>query len=82
MMAVNVDKMMRKELEIDLQDSALWTDSTAVQKYLANEALRLKTFVANRIGIIKENTNVEQWNHVDSGAIILKECKQEKDRRT
>lgn len=66
MMAVNVDKMMRKELEIDLQDSAFWTDSTAVLKYIANEALRLKTFVANRIAAIKENTNVEQWNHVDT----------------
>lgn len=65
-MAVNIDKVMRKELEIELQDSAFWTDSTAVLKYIANEALRLKTFVANRIAVIKENTNVEQWNHVDT----------------
>ena len=65
-MAVNIDKMMRKELDIELQDSAFWTDSTAVLKYITNEALRLKTFVANRIVVIKDNTNVEQWNHVDT----------------
>lgn len=74
--AVNVDELTRRELQFDLQFSAFWTDSTAGLKYIANEAWRLKTFAANRIVVIKEATNVEQWNHVDTSA----ECKREEDR--
>jgi len=42
-LAVSMDKMLRQELQLELQDSVFWTDSTAVLKYIGNEALGLKT---------------------------------------
>ena len=45
--AVKVDKLLRKELELELRNSIFLTDSTAVLKYL--NSVSSKTFVANRI---------------------------------
>lgn len=48
--------MLKKELQLPLSESRFWTDSTAVLKYLANENIRFKTFVANRIAIILQTS--------------------------
>ena len=37
-----------------------WTDSMVVLGYISNEAKRFKVFVANRIQLIRENSNVKQ----------------------
>lgn len=44
--AVNIDKMLKKEVQMELQESAYWTDSTTVLKYIENNTRRFKTFVA------------------------------------
>ncbi|KAJ8333724.1 hypothetical protein SKAU_G00410430 [Synaphobranchus kaupii] len=64
--AVNTDKMLRRELQMDLLNSAFWTDSTTVLKYIENETLRFKTFVANRIATIREATRPQQWKYVNT----------------
>lgn len=50
-MAGRVDRMLRRELDLNLAGSVFWTDSTAVLKYV-NETTRFRTFVANRISEI------------------------------
>ncbi|KAL7831402.1 hypothetical protein SRHO_G00309050 [Serrasalmus rhombeus] len=65
-LAVKVDVMLKKELQLPLADSKFWTDSTAVLKYIANENIRFKTFVANRIAIILQASNVHQWSYVNT----------------
>ncbi|KAL2102341.1 hypothetical protein ACEWY4_001509 [Coilia grayii] len=65
-MAVKVDKMLQKELHMNLQNSTFWTDSTTVQKYIRNETTRFRTFVANRIAVIHSLSQVHQWRYVSS----------------
>lgn len=65
-LAVRVDSMLRKELNLQLEDSVFWTDSTAVLKYLNNEDRRFHTFVANRISTIRGTSEPSQWRHVSS----------------
>ncbi|XP_031435546.1 uncharacterized protein LOC116223386 [Clupea harengus] len=62
--AVMVDKMLQQELKIPLQQSIFWTDSTTVLRYIDSETARFKTFVANRIVLIREATKPSQWKHV------------------
>ncbi|KAJ8385589.1 hypothetical protein AAFF_G00184510 [Aldrovandia affinis] len=64
--AVKVDKMMKQELQVPLERSIFWTDSTTVLKYIENETARFKTFVANRISIIREATTPTQWRYVNT----------------
>lgn len=65
-MAVNMDKVLRKELQLKLQDSTFWTDSTTVLRYIDNCTLRFKTFVANQISMIRDSTRPEQWRYINT----------------
>ena len=47
--AVNLDKMMQRELDIQINHSMFCTDSTAVLKYIENENKHFQVFVANRL---------------------------------
>jgi hypothetical protein len=59
---------IREELDLKIESVLFWTDSTCVLQYINNETSRFKTFVANRIVIIHENSNLSQWRYVNSKA--------------
>ncbi len=61
-----IDKMLRTELKIELQNSIFWTDSQSVLKYLRDKTRRLRTFGDNRIAVIHDLSEVNQWRFVDS----------------
>ena len=63
--SVRLDKMARRELELPIDDSIFWSDSTSVLRYIENQDKRFNTFVANRIGTIRDNSSSSQWRHVD-----------------
>ena len=64
-LGVKIAKMIQDELEVDLT-THYWTDSMSVLKYIANEKTRFHTFVANRVSLIREATNISQWKHISS----------------
>ncbi|KAL9979135.1 hypothetical protein ACROYT_G016750 [Oculina patagonica] len=63
-LATPMCKMLREELELNIDRTFLWTDSEIVLHYLKNDKRRLQTFVANRVEEIKEHSLVQDWNHV------------------
>lgn len=65
-LAVRMDRMLNKELQLQLERSIFWTDSTTVLKYICNETKRFQTFVANRTAFIRAATDVHQWRYVGS----------------
>lgn len=66
--AARVDKMMLTELELEvpLERSVFWTDSTSVLKYINNETTRFHTFVANRVTAIRAASEAFQWRYVNT----------------
>ena len=56
--------LLKKELNLGVVEEWFWTDSKVVLSYIKNDARRLKTFVANRIKQIRENTELQQWQYV------------------
>ncbi|XP_028679645.2 uncharacterized protein LOC114668167 [Erpetoichthys calabaricus] len=64
--AVKMDKMLKGELQMPLEESTFWTDSTTVLKYISNESTQFKTFVANRISVIRDHSQPSQWRYVTS----------------
>ncbi len=65
-LATKVDKVLKSELQLDLETSIFWTDSESVLKYISNEHSRFHTFVANRVSFIRETTEPTQWKFVDT----------------
>ena len=63
--SVQLDKVLKRELDLPLAEkSVFWTDSTSVLRYIRNETKRFHTFVANRIAIIRDGSDPDQWRHV------------------
>ena len=51
---------------LDISCVYYWTDSMRVLKYIDNETTRFKTFVANRVMIIREGSKLNQRKYVGS----------------
>ncbi|XP_076068358.1 uncharacterized protein LOC143040809 [Oratosquilla oratoria] len=65
-LAIKLKCVIVRELPLKLTQIYIWTDSTTVLKYLHNDHLRFKTFVANRVSQIRENSEDVCWMYVSS----------------
>lgn len=67
-LATRINKVVTKELEgrLRIDSVTFWTDPMIVLKYKANEKRRFVTFVANRVAIIRQESEPSQWRHVRS----------------
>lgn len=52
--AAKMDRMLKQELQLQLEDSVFWTDSLTVLQCIKNEASLFKTYVTNRVSFIGE----------------------------
>ena len=64
--SIRLDRMMRKELQLPIDASYFWIDSTSVLKYINNEDKRFHTFVANRVAVVRDSSDPSQWSHVET----------------
>ena len=63
LLAARVDLVVQKELNFDFERVFFWPDSMITLNYIRNESRRFQTYVANRVGEIRDLTNVDQWRH-------------------
>ena len=64
--SVKLHKFITEQLDLLINKTVFWTDSTIVLQYIRNEGRRFPTFVANRLSIIHDASSPCQWRHVDS----------------
>ena len=64
--SAKVASLLKKELDIKVDEEFFWTDSKIVLGYIMNEKKRFHTFVNNRVQVIKEKTRVKQWRYVST----------------
>ena len=53
-LAVKINGMIKREMQLEEFEAVYWTDSTAVLQMIFNTNKRFPTFVANRIAKIEE----------------------------
>ena len=64
--SAKVGTMLQDELNYANLKQYFWTDSKVVLGYISNDAKRFHTFVANRVQMIRSNTNTKEWRYVDT----------------
>lgn len=64
--STKVSVMLKCELDIKIDDEIFWTDSQVVLGYINNDARRFHIFVANRVQLIRDNSDPSQWHYVDT----------------
>ena len=62
--ACKLKDMIKEVMDLNIESFTFWTDSTIVLGYIRNVSKRFKTFVANRLSLIHEKSEVGQWRHV------------------
>ena len=65
-LSTRLDRMIREEIELTIDESFYWTDSMCVLRYIENEEKRFQTFVANRMAAIREQSLPTQWKYVET----------------
>lgn len=62
--ATELDQLIKRHLEIPIEKTFFWSDSTIVLQYINNKHCHFQTFVANRISKIHECSKPCQWRHM------------------
>lgn len=57
---------VKKSMEFDDMESILWTDSSITLYWIRKPPASLKTFVANRVKSIQENSDLKCWHYVNT----------------
>ncbi|XP_071830918.1 uncharacterized protein [Apostichopus japonicus] len=77
-LAVKVDSLLRRELALEFAKSYFWTDSEVVLKYIHNDSRRFHVFVGNRVSLIREFSDPQQWFHIETKAnpadLVTRNC--------
>ena len=63
--SVRVGEMIGNELDEPVESKTYWTESTTVLKHIRNDKKRFHVFVANRVQMIRDATNPDQWRYVE-----------------
>lgn len=63
-LSAKMSVMLKTELDIKIDREFFWTDSQVVLAYINNEARRFHVFVANRVQLIRDITDPDQWHYV------------------
>ena len=64
-LSVIISVMLQKELQKAIAGEIFWIGSEAVLGYIRNQSRKFKVFVANRVGIIHENSCDSHWFYVN-----------------
>ncbi|GAA6084831.1 uncharacterized protein LOC113098256, partial [Tachysurus ichikawai] len=65
-LAVELARLIKEELDVDLTAVKFYTDSNIVLGYIYNTSRRFYVYVANRVAQIRRSSKPEQWHHVNS----------------
>ena len=64
--SAKVAVMVQEELNYTKLKQYFWTDSKVLLGYINNDAKRFYTFVANRVQVIRSNTDTKEWRYIDT----------------
>ena len=64
-MAAKLDAEIRSQMDVSFLHSTFFTDSQIVLGYIKNDHKRFKTFVENRVSIIRQLSEPSQWQHIE-----------------
>lgn len=63
-LAVELAELIQSEIDLQLDEMLLYTDSRVVLGYIYNETRRFYVYVNNRVQRIRRSTQPEQWRYV------------------
>ena len=75
--AVRLKSKILEEIDFEVDDMYLWSDSEIVLHYIRNTHRRLCVYVSHRVAEITSNSNVRKWHHVPGSINVANDCTRE-----
>lgn len=66
LVAARLAKFLEREIDLNIEKTVLWSDSTVVLSYLRDTSKRRPIFETNRIRLIRQYFPVENWRWVNT----------------
>ena len=66
LLSVKIGAVLKRDMAYDNIEEYYWSDSKVVLGYISNNARRFHVYVANRVQQIRDLTEPEQWNYVQT----------------
>ena len=66
LLSVKIGAMLKRDMAYDDIEEYYWSDSKVVLGYISNNGRRFYVYVANRVQQIRDLTEPEQWNYVQT----------------
>ena len=67
-LATKAVRMIRRELDVKVDEEIYYSDSKVVLGYIQNESRRFYVYVANRVQMIRNTTEPSQWRYIDTAS--------------
>ena len=58
-LSVKISAFLKRELQMNCDKEIFWTDSEVTLGYIRNESKKFKSFIANRIELIREHSEAD-----------------------
>ena len=65
-LATQAVSIIRKELDVEINEEIYYSDSKVVLGYIQNESRRFYVYVADRVQTIRNATDPHQWRYIDT----------------
>ncbi|KAF6037890.1 hypothetical protein EB796_003801 [Bugula neritina] len=69
--ATKLHEKLKRELDMEIDATYFWTDSTIVLGYIKNETTKFSPYVTNRVTQIRKSAEPQQWKHISGTKILL-----------
>ena len=63
-LSVKISELLKEDLDIKVSKEVCGSDSQVDLNYIKSKSRRFKTFLANRIQMIKDLSGVDQWHYM------------------
>ena len=67
-LSTNAVRMIRRELDVKIDEEIYYSDSKVVLGYIQNKSRRFYMYVANRVQTIRNTTEPSQWRYIDTAS--------------
>ena len=74
MIAVQLKSKILTEVDFEVEDIYLWSDSEIVLHYVRNTHRRFSVYVSHRVAEIVSTSDVKEWHHVPGSMNVADEC--------
>ena len=72
--AIRLKSKILEEIDLNVDQTHLWSDSKIVLHYISNTQRRFSVYVSHRVAEIVSNSDIKEWHHIPGAMNVADDC--------